>query len=66
MNKKNKEILVVEVDRLTKTQIKNGLREKGYRVTTVSSAREAIDFCIFTLYTTAFQNSISNFNSYSF
>lgn len=41
MNKRNKEILVVEVDRLTKTHIKNGLKEKGYKVTTVSSAREA-------------------------
>ena len=49
MNKKNKEILVVEVDRLTKTQVKNGLKEKGYKVTTVSSAREAIDFCIKTV-----------------
>lgn len=49
MNKKNKEILVVENDRVTKSQIKNGLKEKGYKVTTVSTAREAIDFCIKTV-----------------
>ncbi|MBP5694369.1 MAG: response regulator transcription factor [Bacilli bacterium] len=46
MEKKQKNILVVEDDKLTLSQIKNALKNNGYRVYAVSTASEAIDFCI--------------------
>ena len=49
MDKKSKNILIVEDDKLTRAQIKNGLKEKGYKVSAVSTAREAIDYCIKTV-----------------
>ena len=46
MEKKQKNILVVEDDKLTLSQIKNSLKANGFRVYAVSTASEAIDFCI--------------------
>ncbi|MBQ9265650.1 MAG: response regulator transcription factor [Bacilli bacterium] len=46
MEKKQKNILVVEDDKLTLSQIKNSLKTNGFRVYAVSTASEAIDFCI--------------------
>ncbi len=46
MDKKQKNILIVEDDKLTLSQIKNSLKHYGYRVFAVSTATEAVDFCI--------------------
>ena len=43
---KEKVILIVEPDRVWQTRIRNDLKENGYKVASVDSAQEAIDFCI--------------------
>ena len=43
---KEKVILVVEADRVWQTRIRNDLKENGYKVASVDSAQEAVDFCI--------------------
>ena len=46
MEKSNKVILVVEDDKITQAKIRNELKNNGYKAFCVSTAQEAIDFCI--------------------
>lgn len=46
MEKRSKTILIVEDDKFTRSQIKNGLKLKDYKIAAVTTGREAIDYCI--------------------
>jgi two-component system KDP operon response regulator KdpE len=46
MENKTKSILIVEDDRQMQFQLKSFLKEKGFKVYSVSYAQDAIDFCI--------------------